>query len=116
MDIQQAQEYGETARKQREISDKYAEQRKIASKAKTEMEILLVSALPTIRMSKPNVGIEMALLMLMEYQPETKLIYRQWKEAEGLYKGYEKILDANSGAIMYGMALMKYEGHGEKFG
>lgn len=115
MDIHKAQEYEAIVKNQNDIANKYSEQRKIASKAKTEMQILLVSALPNIRLSKPNVGIEMAFLMLMEYQPDTTAIYRQWKEAEGLYKGYEKILEANSSSLMYAMALMKYEGQGEKF-
>src|SRR3990167_2016399 len=109
MDYNQAQAIAELAKKQVKLAEEYAKQREIAGKAKTEMEIRLVVKLPHIRTQKANVGVDMANLMLMEIEPDTRTIYREWKEAEAKYKGLERILEANASVIMFHQSLMKYQ-------
>jgi hypothetical protein len=116
MDIFKAQEIAELAKKQTDLAWQYAQTRETATKAKTEMELRLISRLSTIRTQKANVGIDMSFLMLMELEPDTKTIYKEWKEAEAKYKGLEKILEANASIIMFYQSLMRYQKDGEKWG
>ena len=116
MDLTAYQDHVELCNKQIELAQEYDKQRIIAGNAKTELEIRLTSALPSIRLEKPNVGVEMAYLLLMEFEPDTKNIYRQWKEAESKYKGIEKLIEAYASKISFQQSLMRYVSQGEKFG
>jgi hypothetical protein len=85
--------------------------------------MILVANLPKIRAIKPSVGIEMAMLMMMEdgflskeHQDEVKKFYGTWLRAEAEYKGIEKILDATESKIMFTQSLMRYQKDGEARG
>lgn len=91
------------------LAKQYAEARKIAGKAESELKIILASELKNILSRKPNVGIEMAIEMLLETDVIYRDIYKEWKENEGLYKGLKKLIDVLQSKISYSQSIIKYE-------
>jgi hypothetical protein len=98
------------------LCKKYSEFRRKAGINKMNLELLLVTKINIIRDQKPNVGIDMAYLMLMDIEPEAKAYYRAWQSAEAEYKAIEKLIDANAGRISMEQSIMKREAEGERKG
>jgi hypothetical protein len=118
MDIHKALEVERLTDRQVELSQRYALCRVESAKNKWKFEMVLTANLENIRKIKPNAGVELATLMLMEILPkeqvdEVKNYYKLWLQNEAEYKGLEKILDATHTKIMYAQSLMKYTKEGE---
>src|SRR3990167_577646 len=103
------------AEHQRKIAEDYAEQRALATKHRLDFEMLLIAELESIRFDKPNVGIEMANLMLMERVKEAKDVYKDWQMAEAKYKGLEKIIESGATELMFHQTVMNWSAKGEKY-
>lgn len=116
MDIHKALELSKLADHQIALSQEYAEEREKAGKAKCDLEIMLTAKLGEIRKSKPNVGYDLAILMLIEIDFEAKFIYQDMCLATSRYKGLEKLIEAHQSKISLEQSIMKYIGQGEKFG
>jgi len=117
MDIQQAVEIIALTNEQVDLSRKYFSSRLEASKAKISLDQLLASKyLKSFRADKPNVGYEMAMIMLMEVEPMAVDLYKTWQYETATYKGIEKILDSMSTKISYYQSVMKYQLDGERNG
>lgn len=116
MDVQDIKMVREIAQEQQDYSKKYAEIRNKASISKTALELILVKRLKEVRISKPNIGIEMAYLMLMEMDSNARELYTIWKESEAEYKGLEKMIEAYASRLMLEMHLNKWQQVGERTG
>lgn len=97
-------------------AQKYSEARKKAGAAKTALDMMLTANLRDIRAEKPNVGIDMAYLMLIEINEAAKSFYQDWVENEAIYKGLERLLDAYSSKLIMEQSLLKHVREGERFG
>ena len=104
------------ANEQAERAKEYADARRKAGLSKTKLDLLLTAALPTIRIQKPNVGVEMAVLILMEDNDVARGLYRDWQIEESTYKGLEKLLEAHATRISLEQSIFKYKREGEKYG
>ena len=62
--------------------------------------------LPEFRKEKPNVGHQMAELMAMD-DKKMQETYGEMIEAENLYKGLERVMNAYSTRISLGQSLIK---------
>jgi hypothetical protein len=116
MDIKQQQELSELCNTQIEYAEKYALSRKLAVDAQTDLDILLVASLKTIRSEKPNVGYEMAIRILMENNTVAQKLFVEMEKQTALYKGFEKLIEAYQNKISALQSVMKYVIKGEKFG
>jgi len=116
MDFEKAKKICELADKQIELCKEYQKERERAGKNKCDLDILLIAKLPEIRQQKPNVGYDMAILMLLEIEVEARAIYREMCDATAKYKGLEKLIDAHQSNISLEQSIMKYVGQGEKYG
>ena len=116
MDISNAFDNLKLADELIETAKEYSQARERAGKAERELNILLVGNLSAIRDKKPNIGYDMAILMLLEIEPEAKSIYTEYKHFESKYKGLEKILEALKSKISYIQSVLKYSLDGEKGG
>jgi len=115
MDHVKAQELSKLADHQIKLAREYVNKRRIAGDLKTEIELLVTANLGDIRGSKKNVGYDMAVLMLLEMQPQFKETYRNFRAAESDYKGLEKLIEAHQSKISLEQSIMKYIGDGEKY-
>ena len=113
MDISNAYENLKLADELIETAKEYSQARERAGKAERELNIFLVGNLSTIREKKPNIGYDMAVLMLLEIEPEAKSIYTEYKHFESKYKGLEKILEAIKSKISLVQSQMKWQQSGE---
>lgn len=116
LDQERAARLFQLAETQKNNANKYFACRHIAAKAKVDIEILLTASLSAIRSEKPNCGIEMAYMMLMEKSEEARKLYREWQENEAKYKGLERILEAQATEIMFYQSFMKWQKEGETYG
>lgn len=116
MDITKANELSQIANHQMENAKSYADARVKAGKAEYSLKILLTSKLKELRGNKKNLGIEMALLMLMEDNETARNLYAEWMEWESKYKGLEKLLEAYASKLITEQAIMKRFTEGEKWG
>lgn len=116
MDIFRAKKVSELADSLVEYATTYEQIRTKAGKAKSELDIMLVAHLTSIRSRKSNVGYDMALLMLMEMSKEAQAIYQEMTELTNQYKGVEKIIDAIKSKISLEQSIMKYAIDGERNG
>lgn len=116
MDIEKMALIRTIAQEQRKHAENYADARKKAGVAKVSLELLLTAGLPSIRKEKKNVGIEMAMMMLMEFDLEARKFYKEWQEQEAIYKGLEKLLEAHATRISFEQSVLKYIHTGEKYG
>lgn len=97
------------------LSEEYEQSRKSFAKAKYRLHVILTVNLQRIREQKSNVGIDMALLMLMEpgfleeqHRLEVLDYYRDYIQGEEFYKGLENRIEATKTQIMYAQSVMKY--------
>lgn len=104
------------ADQQIECSERYYEARVAAGNARAELNLILAANLKDIRAEKPNVGIELAQLMLCETNETARHLMSEWQKNEGVYKGLERILDARASKIILEQTLMKRIREGEKYG
>lgn len=116
MDIEKAKELSDLATKQIENARLYRESREKSGIAKSQLYILLTAKLKELRGNKKNLGVEMAVLMLMEESHVAKDLYKEWTEQESRYKSLEKIIEAYASKISLEQSIMKYLRHGEDFG
>lgn len=106
----------EHAEKQIELADEYAETREQAGQMECALELMVADNLEMIRFEKPNVGYDMAILMLIEKDLTARNIFEQWKKLTSKYKGLEKKIEARQSYVQYNQSLMKYIKDGEKYG
>ncbi len=97
-------------------SIKYAEARKESGEAESELKIILTSRLKELRSIKKNIGVEMAILMICEEDHNAQRLLSEWIQKEAIYKGLEKLLEATAAKLIFEQSLMKFQGHGEKWG
>lgn len=116
MDTPKIQTLRELADKQIKDADRYAETRRIAGKAESDLNILLTAYLPDLRQNKKNLGVEMARFMLMETNDVAKKLYAEWLENEAIFKGLEKLLEAQAAKLIFEQSIMKHRTDGERFG
>ena len=116
MEHTELQELRDIAKAQADLALEYCKHRTLAGEAKTALDIILAANLPAIREEKSNVGIEMAYLMLLEYAPESKELFRTWQNNEAKYKGLERLMDARASRIMMEQSIMKWRQQGERYG
>ena len=64
--------------------------------------------LPEFRQKKPNIGHQMAELMALDTK-ENQDKYGEMIEAENLYKGLERVMNAYATRISLGQSLARYE-------
>lgn len=98
------------------LAKDYIKDMEIMSTNKTKFMLMLTANLPNIRRNKKNVGLDMAMLMLME---EGYLELEQRKAAEDYYyayqqaldrcKGLEKLMEAYQQKVIFAQSQMKYE-------
>ncbi len=98
-----------------ELSERYANSRGAFGRAKYKLHVILTANLSKIREQKSNVGMDMALLMLLEpnfledvYRQEVLQYYKDYIECEEAYKGLEHLIEATKTQIMYAQSVMKY--------
>lgn len=116
MDINKANELSGIANKQIKIAESYAEARSKAGDAESKLKLILTAKLKELRGNKKNLGVEMALLMLMETDTVARGLYSDWMEWEAKFKGLEKLLDAYASKLITEQAIMKRFNQGEKWG
>jgi hypothetical protein len=117
MDVKEATELLVDIEEQIKLSRQYFQNRIDAADAKVKLDQLLASNfLREFRAEKPNVGYEIALIMLMEKSTEAMDWYRIWGSCTAKYKGLEKILDSISTKISYVQSVMKFQLTGERNG
>lgn len=110
MDIHQAMEAVELTNEQIVKAKEYCEFREKAAKAKIALDVLLASKyLKAFRTEKKNVGYDMALLMLLEKEPNLQQYYDDYHTFTAKYKGLEKVLDAMHSKVSFHQSIMKYE-------
>jgi len=109
MDYHEANKLKEVADEQIKRARDYEKARTVAGKAKSDLDILLAAKFSTIRAAKSNVGIEAALVMLMENNTVAQHLYREMIENEAKYKSLERIIDALDSKVKLGQSLMRYE-------
>ena len=111
MEINELRDYIEICDSMISLSQEYCNLKKKSAKAETDLKIILTSKLRQIREVKSNVGLDMALLMLLETDDDgtLKAIYREWKENEGICDGLKKLIDAKNSKIIYIESILKYE-------
>lgn len=99
-----------------DLAKRYAGARLKSAKSKKDLDILLASKyLTTFRSEKPNLGLEMALLMLIEREREVATtLYSDYLTATAEYKGLEEMLNAVKTKVSYMQSIMKYEIEGVK--
>lgn len=114
--IDKAHELSQVANKQIEIAQEYSAARNKAGVAEYQLKLILASKLSELRVGRKNLGIEMALLMLMETDQVARGLYEEWMASEAKYKGLEKILDSYSSKLITEQALMKRFSQGEMLG
>lgn len=89
-------------------SEEYSKSRMDYADAKYAFDLSVAKELPSLRLKKPNIGIETAQLMILEKEDEEiKDIYKQLIDSENTYKGLEKIIDALKTQITLSMSLIK---------
>ncbi len=99
-----------------ELAEKYRDARSKASEAQYNLEIMLAANLELIRDQKPNVGYDMAILMLIEpgflFTDETKAaqaFYKDVKHYTAEYKGLERLMSALESKVTFVQSLMKFQ-------
>jgi len=109
-----------------ELSDERLEKAKLyhqniikAKKAEMNLKLILASKyLKGFRATKKNLGIEMALMMMMEQDnPDAKEIEGYFSDfvlADAEAKGLEKILEAMDSKVSLGKSILFWEEKGEK--
>ena len=116
MEPNKAREIALIADKQIEIAKQYEEARRKSGEAEGDLKLILTSRLKELRGTKKNIGVEMAILMLMEENATAQKLYKDWVTWESKYKGLEKLLDAYASKLITEQAIMKYIGQGERWG
>lgn len=92
----------------------YAEARKKSASAEIDLDLLLTKEIHDIRGDRKSLSKDNALLELMAgdkingQNEEAVRLYREWKQYEAEYKGYEKIQEALTSSIMAIQSIMKY--------
>lgn len=109
MDIYQAQEMVKLADELIKVSRMYEDSRDKAGKAKSSLDIILSTKLDIIRESKPNIGYDMAMLMLINLDISCREMYKEMIEETSKYKGLERIIEALKTKISLGQSVMKYQ-------
>ena len=109
MDIHKAAEEIKNIDERIALAREYKESRESATKAKLELDTLLVANLCWIRAEKPNVGTDMAYLMLMEISKAAKEPYEKWLTELAKYKGLERIITAVESKTTFVQSLMRYQ-------
>lgn len=115
MQPEKANELGKIANQQIELADKYALTREQAGQCECALELMVAERLDWFRAEKPNVGYDMAILMLIAENNEAKQVFEQWKKLTAIYKGLEKQIEARQSIISYEQSKMKYILQGEKY-
>lgn len=92
-----------------DLSLKYKEAREKSANAQCDLNVILASKLASIREEKSNVGLEMALVMLMEKDTTAMELYAEYKKNEGTYKGLERVIKSMETKIIYIESVMKFE-------
>lgn len=103
------------AQSQRDIADRYAKARELSGKAETDLKIIVASKINEMRKEKKNIGIEMAVLSIIDSDSVAKGLYEEWHKNEAIYKGLERVLDANGSSLIFEQSLMKFVKDGERF-
>ena len=116
MDYIQAKSLSQIADKQVILAEEYESARRKSGKAESELKLILASKLAELRGKKKNIGIEMAILMLLEDDKIARGLYKEFTEQEAIYKGLEKLLDAYASKLITEQAIMKFIKTGEKWG
>ncbi len=99
-----------------EYAKKYKNARVRAADAQFKLEIMLTANLNIIRESKPNVGYDMAVLMLLEdgflSKDDTEVakgFYKDVKKYTAEYKGLERLMSALESKVTFVQSLMKFQ-------
>lgn len=98
-----------------ELSERYSQARSAYGRAKYKLHVILTANLKEIRSQKSNVGMDMALLILLEpgflqevYREEVLQYYKEFIESYEIYHGLEHLIEATKTQIMYAQSVMKY--------
>ena len=116
MDFNQAVEILELSQKQIELSQEYQKNCQKAGQAKLQLELILTGEklLSKYRQTRKNLGLEMAILMMIEEKGEdTRQIFKEYHEAESKAEGLKQLLNAYNSKIIAYESLMKYQLKGE---
>jgi len=108
VEVQKMQELSKLASNQIKFATDYAECRKRAGKAKSEIDIILAANISKIREQKSNAGYEFAVLMLIEIVPEVKDLYDTMINETAKYKGLERIIESIRAKISLEQSIMRY--------
>lgn len=108
MDWKEARELSLVANAYIESAKQYQEYRKASGQAEMRLKILLASQLKELRLAKKNLGVEMAMLILMEDNMVARGLYEEWQDNESKYKAMEKLLDAYGSKLSMEQSVMKY--------
>lgn len=108
MEISKIYEIEEESKKVVSLAHDYLVNRKVAGETKSDLDVLLAAEIITLRKKKPNIGYEMALIMLMADNPEARELYKKHIIHESNYKAIEKLIDAMQSKISLFQSILKY--------
>lgn len=114
MDLTIFMEKAKLADKLPELANQYAQALSDSEQAKNEIEIRLAGEIDLIRGEKSNVGYDMAIIMLLNSNPELAEVYKEWKKKSSVCKKLDKIIETNKSTLSYYQSLMKYIEKGEQ--
>lgn len=116
MDYHTAKDYLPVLDNRIKLAEDYRKARTKAADAKYGLELMLVSSLSRIREDKPNVGYDMAILMLLEpfFLSEDDMevaqkFYQDMLKYTAEYKGLERMMGALESKVTFVQSLMRYE-------
>ena len=96
------------------VANQYYLIRKKHGQANVDLNLLLTPHLKKFRESKKNLGIDMAIKMLMAIEPVAVTLFKESETSLHEYKGLDRLLDAYEGKMMALQSIMKYNINQEK--
>ena len=116
MDQAKMKRLSDLAQHQVETANRYANARKLSGRAERDLKIIIASEITKLRTIKKNIGIEFATLLIVGQDETARILYAEWTEQEAVYKGLEKVLEAQASQLMWEMSLNKFQKEGERYG
>jgi len=108
MDIQEQERFTEIARQNSINAGKYAEAREQAAKVKYELDMLL-GARYLDKSIERSMAYEKALVLIANESEANKSLYQQFLKYPSIFKGLERVIEANADQIRFSQSRMKYE-------
>ncbi|GEM_PF-3808653 len=110
LDFQDQQIMQDIADYHHEMSIEYSKSIRAAATSQKEFYILMASKMKELRKNKKNLGVETAIVMMLEYEDEViRDLYSDWIENEAKAKAAEKIIESIKSKMSLYQSLIKQE-------